>query len=1059
VEYTASDGLSKPDIGHKSTLFDSKGFLWVGSRGGGLNCFDGSQWINYSEADGLGSSWSKPIFEDHEGGIWFTHAYEKGVSRYINGSFQHFPMQSSVVTELKEGQHWFPYLTRWPTLIYCKKTSGLYTFYVDSSGQLIQYEFDFKNQKFNLEGKPFMDRELFGQYAKYQEIPSRPVYLDWANELCFHTRVDDETHLVYSDGRVKVYPSVHFGGKSICVPDNAGSFQLYKRDTVFTSSKKYDPTKDLTRLLRYDGQSWQELPTPDLPRFGSTYKSPKLSFKQFYTQIDATGKTLLFTIWKVMEKGFESSYLLVEYDSKNEKPARTILLNEEYTLGNIVKDKCGAYWYSNGNGVVRLLPDQLYIPVGFQELPPDVWGVTQSGSGEIWISSYALPGLHFFDGFFLHRPTDKKLKGKSYIRFNNGASSDTEGNVYFTSAAYKKGILKIKPDQSSELLCEGQQGFFLSKDRQDNLLYGTYRNGLWILPKDKVGKDTADWIKINANKGLKLLNVLTVLEDQYGHYWMGRGSQGVATYIPERDTVINWIKEEDKTNYGVQSLEEDAKGNLWLGTDRGLGFFENKKEIGSNLDLKNQLQLVALDYTGSSMIEVCKLYDAATLIVGNSIGYFLLDLDAWYSSPRKLIVYSLTKKEGHQIGGVQQNGVWIDKDKNIWLTCDKGLARYTPKLIRKDTLIPMLTIDSIDLMNGEKIMIREGDDISLKPMQKTFRVYFSYDRNPLLFDNIKYRYRLSKDLNWSALQKQNFIDFANYSPGDYNLEIIAEKNGLQSQNKTLNLHLKHFWWQNPWFWLMGIALGLLVIWYLRSVERKVYHKNLELEKNKVLMANVTKEKEKLQVQTIVNQLNPHFINNALTWLQIRLDDKGDLEGVGVVGKLSENIGMVFKNSRAKKAFHSINDELKITENYLYIQKKRFKKMLNYEMPDAAAVSALEGYDIPLLMIQIHVENAVEHGIRNNPKGGTLKVACKEVNGFAIISIEDDGVGRKVARSIGAHGSQSGTKMLKELQEVYNNQNTQKLTQVYEDAIFTDELGRFHGTRVIISIPKQYNLEL
>jgi sensor histidine kinase YesM len=202
-------------------------------------------------------------------------------------------------------------------------------------------------------------------------------------------------------------------------------------------------------------------------------------------------------------------------------------------------------------------------------------------------------------------------------------------------------------------------------------------------------------------------------------------------------------------------------------------------------------------------------------------------------------------------------------------------------------------------------------------------------------------------------------------------------------------------------------------------------------------------------------LNPHFINNALQWLQIRLDNKDDEEGVSVIAKLSENIRAVFSHSRAQTNVHSLRDELKLTENYLYVQKRRFRDKLQYELPDVACLHELMVFPIPLLMIQIHVENAVEHGIRNKKTPGTVSVRCVQEGDALMITIEDDGVGRNAAKKIGSMGTGNGVLMLQEVQSFYNTQNDQVISQTYTDDICIDEAGNRFGTRMTIRIPLNY----
>ncbi|MBK6371719.1 MAG: hypothetical protein IPF67_00300 [Saprospiraceae bacterium] len=79
----------------------------------------------------------------------------------------------------------------------------------------------------------------------------------------------------------------------------------------------------------------------------------------------------------------------------------------------------------------------------------------------------------------------------------------------------------------------------------------------------------------------------------------------------------------------------------------------------------------------------------------------------------------------------------------------------------------------------------------------------------------------------------------------------------------------------------------------------------------------------------------------------------------------------------------------------------------------------------------------------------------EGNSF-IISVSDDGVGRDKSKLIGSKGTQNGTKMLSEIEKIFNKQNKLKISQQYIDGIYRDSEGLYYGTKVIITIPKQYN---
>ncbi len=130
------------------------------------------------------------------------------------------------------------------------------------------------------------------------------------------------------------------------------------------------------------------------------------------------------------------------------------------------------------------------------------------------------------------------------------------------------------------------------------------------------------------------------------------------------------------------------------------------------------------------------------------------------------------------------------------------------------------------------------------------------------------------------------------------------------------------------------------------------------------------------------------------------------------------------------------------------------------MPELLPGSAVADVNVPLMMTQVQVENAVEHGIRNKKDGaGKVSIAAQEDEKFVILTITDNGVGRKAAAKIGSRGTQNGTLMLEELERIYNAQNLLQIEQHYEDDLFAQSDGTLYGTRVTVRIPKVYNFEI
>ena len=180
----------------------------------------------------------------------------------------------------------------------------------------------------------------------------------------------------------------------------------------------------------------------------------------------------------------------------------------------------------------------------------------------------------------------------------------------------------------------------------------------------------------------------------------------------------------------------------------------------------------------------------------------------------------------------------------------------------------------------------------------------------------------------------------------------------------------------------------------------------------------------------------------------------------VIEKLASNMAQLTRASRAGRAYHSLREEFELVEDYLAVQQARFSHRIQTTLPSAEQLRTLEGVMVLVMQVQVHVENAIEHGIRNREGAGRLNIALREEADYVIITIEDDGRGRQQPNARERAGQASSTAMVNELAAIYNQYNEWKVETRYEDFIFASEAGgdRF-GTRVIITIPKQYNYEL
>lgn len=150
----------------------------------------------------------------------------------------------------------------------------------------------------------------------------------------------------------------------------------------------------------------------------------------------------------------------------------------------------------------------------------------------------------------------------------------------------------------------------------------------------------------------------------------------------------------------------------------------------------------------------------------------------------------------------------------------------------------------------------------------------------------------------------------------------------------------------------------------------------------------------LEQQALINQLNPHFIFNALTAIQSYVVQNKPEEAVTYMQTFSDLMRGILQQTRAKRV--TVEEEINTLRKYLDLQLLRMKDLFDYHFQiddDLIKEKAV----IPSLMIQPLVENAIEHGIRTlKAHKGVILLSFKKEKSALHFTLEDNGVGRKEA---------------------------------------------------------------
>ncbi len=152
-------------------------------------------------------------------------------------------------------------------------------------------------------------------------------------------------------------------------------------------------------------------------------------------------------------------------------------------------------------------------------------------------------------------------------------------------------------------------------------------------------------------------------------------------------------------------------------------------------------------------------------------------------------------------------------------------------------------------------------------------------------------------------------------------------------------------------------------------------------------ARLNEELSRAQLAALRRQLEPHFMFNTLNSIAGLVRDYRNDAAVNMIVGLSEFLRRASEDSH--RAQVTLAEEVEYLQRYLDIQKVRFGERLQVSVD---IPSELLGAQVPSLLLQPLVENAIKHGIAKRVAGGTVRVAGARHNGSLCLSVYNDGPG-------------------------------------------------------------------
>jgi hypothetical protein len=533
-------------------------------------------------------------------------------------------------------------------------------------------------------------------------------------------------------------------------------------------------------------------------------------------------------------------------------------------------------------------------------------------------------------------------------------------------------------------------------------------------------------------------NYVTYLyRDRKARIWVGT-FDGLDR-ISERDSLMVFehfrhdpADSQSISNNNIYCMMEDQSGRLWIGTSNGLNLFDPVNQKFRRYNIENGLPNAVIcgileDNSGKLWLSTQKgisRFDPQTETFNN------FDLTHGLQS-NMFNVGACLKLRTHQMlfGGIN------------------GFNLFKADKIKINTHVPPVSITAFKVFNKEMRFnkaIHTMDRIELSYRQNFFTIEFAALDYHAPEKN-EYAFKLEGvDPGWSLASNKNYASYTNLDPGSYTFRVKGSNNdGIWNETgRNLFIRIQPPFWMSWWFRLMVIVASLVIITAVIFDIRQRAERKTRLNKRIA----------ELKLQALRAQMNPHFIFNTINAIQYFITFNDQKSAYSYLSLFSKLLRMTLDNS--EKSTIPISDEIMRLKLYLELQLLRFDDMFAYTIQVDKSIDQ-HNLEIPPMLIQPYVENAIKHGISSLDRQGRIDVSMNMNGSFLICEITDNGIGinksiQEKQQNHHNHHASMAMRVTEERLDIINAAHKNNLTVDITDLSETG--SGLCGTKVIIHIP-------
>jgi two-component sensor histidine kinase len=367
---------------------------------------------------------------------------------------------------------------------------------------------------------------------------------------------------------------------------------------------------------------------------------------------------------------------------------------------------------------------------------------------------------------------------------------------------------------------------------------------------------------------------------------------------------------------------------------------------------------------------------------------------------------------------------------------------------RYNKTAPAVVLTSARVFDREYVYALEEKPEMKLPNNKNF---LQFEFAATSFNNSnqnQYAYQLEgADKDWVYSGNRNTVSYSGLKSGTYTFKTKAANNdGIWGEERKIKIHIQPPFYATWWFIAATILFfsGLIFVWNRYRIQ--------QTRKEEKLKAVFQQQIAETEMKALRAQMNPHFIFNSLNSIQKYILKNEHFEASQYLTKFSRLIRLILDHSNQSTIL--LSSELELLKLYVEMESLRFDNKFDYKI--IAGENLLpDTVEIPSMLIQPYVENAIWHGLLHKEERGILRITFnKQSETDLTVIIEDDGIGREKAAELKSKQvlkkKSYGMQITEDRIAIINR--AQNINATFEINDLKDQLGNAAGTKVVLVIP-------